>query len=312
MNHLLIFDNDGPAYRAELAEQGLTDLEIQVAADLGEALEIAPRADIVLGQPALVAKILSAAGRLRWVQSTFAGIEPLCTPDLRTDYQLTGVKDIFGTLMREYVLCYILARERSLLATHRNQQDRVWQRITYRSLADITIGIVGLGSIGRSIARTANHFAMRVLGMKRTAEQIDGVERLYLPSQIDLFLPKLDYLVLVLPDTAQSRNFISRKELQLMKESAVLINVGRGVTVNQEDLIEALATEQIGGAILDVFRSEPLASDNPLWGMENVVVTPHNSAYSFPAQVAKIFIDNYKRFVEGEPLRYLVDFKGGY
>lgn len=312
MNHLLIFDNDAPTYRTELEKQSLPDLEIWAAADLDEALEYAARAEIVLGQPALVAKILSQAERLHWVQSTFAGIETLCKPELRTDYQLTGVKDVFGTLMREYVLGYILARERSLLATHQNQLDRVWHRINYRSLADITIGIVGLGSIGKSISRAASHFDMHVLGMKRTADHVDGVERLYLPDQIDAFLPQLDYLVLVLPDTAQSRNFITGKELQMMKKSAVLINVGRGVTVNQDDLIEALANKEIGGAILDVFETEPLAADNPLWGMENVVVTPHNSAYSFPAQVAKIFIDNYQRFVEGESLRYLVDFGRGY
>ena len=205
MNHLLIFDNDAPTYRTELKQQSLVDLEIYSTTELDAALKYAPQAEIIFGQPALVAKILPMAERLRWVQSTFAGIEPLCKPGLRTDYQLTGVKDIFGTLMREYVLGYILARERSLLKTHQNQQDRIWHRIKYRSLADITIGIVGLGSIGKSIARAASHFDMQVLGMKRTADQVEGVERLYLPGQIDVFLPQLDYLVLVLPDTAESR-----------------------------------------------------------------------------------------------------------
>lgn len=312
MNHLLIFDNDAPTYRAELEQQNLADLEIYATTELNAALKYVQQSEIIFGQPALVANILPQAEQLSWVQSTFAGIEPLCKPELRTDYQLTGVKDIFGTLMREYVLGYILARERSLLATHQNQLDRVWHRIKYRSLADVTIGIVGLGSIGKSIARAASYFDMRVLGMKRTADQIDGVERLYLPAQIDAFLPQLDYLVLVLPDTAESRNFITRTELQMMKESAVLINVGRGVTVNQENLIEMLGNKEIGGAILDVFETEPLAADNPLWGMENVVITPHNSAYSFPAQVAKIFTENYRLYAEGLPLRYRVDFDRGY
>ncbi|MEJ2056314.1 MAG: D-2-hydroxyacid dehydrogenase, partial [Desulfofustis sp.] len=273
MNHLLIFDNDAPTYRAELEEQIVANCDVYATTELEEALQYVPQAEIILGQPALVAKLLPKAERLRWVQSTFAGIEPLCKPDLRTDYKLTGVKDIFGTLMREYVLGYILARERSLLKTRQNQLNRVWERIKYRSLAELTIGIVGLGSIGKSIARTASHFDMRVLGMKRTAAQIDGIERLYLPTQIDVFLPQLDYLVLILPDTAESRNFITGKELLMMKKSAVLINVGRGVTVNQEDLIEALENKRIGGAILDVFETEPLAVDNPLWAMEDVVVT---------------------------------------
>ena len=312
MNSILILDKDAPTYLAELELQNLADHDISATSELEEALEMVEQADIIFGQPALIADVLSNAGRLRWVQSTFAGVEPLCRKGLRTDYQLTGVKDIFGTLMREYVLGYILARERSLFKTYENQQHKVWHRIKYRSLADITIGIVGLGSIGKSIAGAADHFDMRVLGMKRTEDEIDGIERLFLPDQIDEFLPQLDYLLLVLPDTPESRNFITRKELGLMKKEAVVINVGRGVTIDQNDLIDALATRQIGGAILDVFDEEPLPPDNPLWRMENVIVTPHNSAYSFPTQVTKIFTENYHRFIEGRPLRYQVDFERGY
>lgn len=312
MNSLLILDKDAPTYLAELEHQDLTGLDISATSELDEALQMVEQADIIFGQPAMVADVLSNAGRLRWVQSTFAGIEPLCRKGLRTDYLLTGVKDIFGTLMREYVLGYILARERSLFETYENQQNKVWHRIKYRSLADITIGIVGLGSIGKSIARAADHFNMRVLGMKRTEDEIEGIEQLFLPDQIDEFLPQLDYLVLVLPDTPESRRFITRQELALMKKEAVLINVGRGVTIDQRDLIDALESRQIGGAVLDVFEEEPLPPDSPLWSMENVIVTPHNSAYSFPVQVAEIFTDNYRRFIEGSPLRYAVDFGRGY
>lgn len=312
MNHVLILDNDASKYRSELEAHALPDLEISTATDIDEALELAADVEIIFGKPALIADVLPHAKQLCWVQSTFAGIEPLCKPDLRTDYKLTGVKDIFGTLMREYVFGYILARERSLLATHQNQMDQVWHRIPYRSLADITIGIIGLGSIGLSIAKTAHHFDMRVHGMKRTAGNLDYIDSLFLPSEIEKFLPQLDYLVLVLPDTADSRDFIAAKELSLMKQSAVLINVGRGVTVNEHDLIQALSTRQIGGAILDVFTEEPLPQENPLWSMDNVVVTPHNSAYSFPAQVARIFADNYRRFIEKIDLLYQVDFGRGY
>ena len=116
----------------------------------------------------------------------------------------------------------------------------------------------------------------------------------------------------MLPDTPQSRNFISAEELSRMHEQAVLINVGRGVSVNQQDLAAALAAKQIGGAVLDVFEQEPLPPDSPLWAMENVIITPHNSAYSFPDQVAAIFCDNYLRFVENSPLNHLVDFNRGY
>ena len=312
MNHLLILDKDAETYLREVEPQNLPDLAIRTAVDSKEAQSHVSDAQIIFGQPALIAEILPQAQQLQWVQSTFAGIEPLCKPHLPVNYVLTGVKDIFGSLMREYVFGYILARERSLLTTHQNQRDKVWYRIPYRSLADITIGIIGLGSIGKSIAKTARHFDMRVLGMKRTADKLDDIDALYLPSAIDEFLPQLDYLVLILPDTADSRDFITAKELSMMKDSAVLINVGRGVTVNQRDLTEALVKKQIGGAILDVFVEEPLPENDPLWSMENVVVTPHNSAYSFPAQVARIFADNYRRYMDNRELLYRVDFSRGY
>jgi len=312
MNKLLILDSNASTYLAEISKRDLDAIETVGAVDEQEARQHASWATIIFGNPSLIAPILQEAKQLQWVQSTFAGVEPLCKADLPKNYLLTGVKDLFGSLMSEYVFGYILSRERSILATDRNQQKKVWNRIKYRSLADITIGVVGLGSIGRALARTARHFNMRVLGMKRTSGAVDCVDQLYLPSELGRFLPQLDYLVLILPDTAESRNFITSKELSLMKENAVLINVGRGVTVNQGDLIAALESKRIGGAILDVFEQEPLPSDNPLWEMKNVVVTPHNSAYSFPEQVVEIFCENYQRFSDSLPLRHVVDFNRGY
>jgi phosphoglycerate dehydrogenase-like enzyme len=312
MNRLLILASDASIYLTELNRRGLPDIEIVTAVDEKEARLHASSVNMIFGTPALIASVIHETKKLQWVQSTFAGVEPLCRPELPTHYLLTGVKDLFGSLMSEYVFGYILSRERSVLATAQNQRKKLWQRLKYRPLADITIGIVGLGSIGRAIASTAAHFNMRVLGMKRTSGQVDCVDQLFLPAEIDVFLPQLDYLVIILPDTDESRNFISSRELALMKDSSVLINVGRGVTVNQSALIAALESKRIGGAILDVFEEEPLPADNPLWGMENVVVTPHNSAYSFPEQVAEIFCDNYLRFVDGKPLRYAVDLSRGY
>ena len=312
MNRLLILDDEASTYREAILRRSLSEIEIVTAIDTDEAQQHVSSANIIFGKPALIASILSEANRLQWVQSTFAGIEPLCRPGLPKEYLLTGVKGLFGSLMSEYVFGYILASERSIIATDVNQQKKIWNRIKYRSLAELTIGIAGLGSIGRAIARTASHFDMRVLGLKRTPDKVDCVNQLYLPSELDVFLQQLDYLVLVLPDTAESRNFITSNELNMMKESSILINVGRGVTVNQRDLIAALDKRRIAGAILDVFEEEPLPPDNPLWSMENVVVTPHNSAYSFPEQVADIFCENYLRFVDGLPLRYAVNFSRGY
>ncbi len=312
MNRLLILDSDASIYHKAITAHGLPELEIALAVTPGQAQPHLSATRIILGTPALVAEVVAGAKRLQWVQSTYAGVEQLCRNGLRQDYLLTGIKGLFGTFMREYVFAYILGRERSLVETHRNQQQRRWSRISYRSLAGLTIGIAGLGSIGRDIAETARHFDMRVLGMKRTPGTVAGAERCFVPAEMDAFLPLLDYLVLVLPDTESSRNFISHKELKLMKPEAVLINVGRGSSVNQKDLVEALAGQQIGGAVLDVFEQEPLPQKSPLWSMDQVLITPHNAAYSFPDQVAEIFCANYRRFLAGTPLDHVVDFSRGY
>jgi len=312
MKRLLILDADAEIYRREIENHNPAGLELITAIDCTQADPYVPDAEIILGRPDLVSDILHRADRLRWVQSVFAGIEPLCKPGLRADYTLTGVKEVFGPLMREYVIGHIIARERSLFTTHDNQQQRTWQPVSYRGLAGLTIGIAGLGSIGRSVAETARHFGMRVLGMKRTADAVDCVDKLFLPHQMDEFLPQLDYLVLVLPDTPDSRGFIGAAELGLLKKSAVLANVGRGVSVNQQDLIDALEAGRIGGAILDVFEEEPLDPESPLWQMSNVVVTPHISAFSFPMQITSIFMENYGRYIADRPLVYQVDFTRGY
>ena len=312
MNRLLILDGEAPIYEAELRKKALPDLNIVTAQDAKAAQPLLREIDIIFGTPALVAEVVQHASQLKWVQSTYAGVEQLCQPGLPRSYLLTGVKELFGSFMREYVFAYILARERSLFETRENQQKKIWSRINYRSLENVTIGIVGLGSIGAQIARTAHHFDMRVLGMKRTAGRIDHVDHLFMANEMEAFLPQLDYLVLVLPDTMQSKNFISAKELALLPPRAVLINVGRGSSVNQADLISALERGQISGAVLDVFELEPLPEDSPLWAMENVIITPHNSAYSFPDHIADIFAANYARYIAGSPLDYLVDFNRGY
>ena len=312
MNRLLILDDDAPVYEAEVRKRNLPDLDIVIAENESEAEPHLSQAEIIFGKPLLVAEVVDRAPRLKWVQSTYAGIEQLCRPELPRNYLLTGIKDLFGSFMREYVFAYILARERSLLQVYRNQQEKIWSRLSYRSLADTTIGIIGLGSIGREIARTARHFNMRVLGMKRTDEPLDCVDRLFMRADMEEFLPQLDYLVLVLPETAGSRYVISEKEFHLMNSRSVLINVGRGSSVNQQDLIQALETGQISGAVLDVFEQEPLPAESPLWTMANVMITPHNSAYSFPDQVADVFCANYARYRAESPLEYSIDFDLGY
>ncbi len=312
MNRLLILTTDADDYSSLLCDSHLQDLEILSCSREEDARGVIQNCNIVLGDPAMVATVLDHARSLRWVQSTFAGIDPLCKKGLRRDYVLTGVKDIFGPLISEYVFAYILALERDLFQTRENQRNKSWIVMPYRSLRILTIGVCGVGSVGEHVARTAAHFGMRVLGFRRTQTECPYVERVYTGSSFGEFLESLDYLVLAIPRTSDTDHLIDSAALSKMKSSAVLINVGRGNAIAISDLVDALRDGTIRAAVLDVFEQEPLPRDSPLWELSNAFITPHNSAPSFPEDIVPVFCDNYRRFLENQPLHYVVDFEKGY
>lgn len=308
MHRLLVVTGDNESYLRLLSECNLPGLTIESDAGPRAAAEC----DLFFGEPRRIAPLVPAARRLAWVQSSFAGVEALCAPGMRRDYVLTGVKGVFGLSMSTYVFAYLLALERNLFAVRDNQAERAWRDLPYRRLSGLTIGICGLGDIGRHIAATAHHFGMRVLGYKRTPGAVPHVERVFSGDEFPTFLASPDYLVLVLPRTAATDGLIDRAALDGMKPSAVLINAGRGSAVNEIELAAALQQGRIRAAVLDVFATEPLPGDHPLWGLPNCFITPHNAARSFAEDVVPIFCDNYRRLSEGLPLRYAVDFARGY
>ncbi len=312
MNRLLILSADAPKYLALIEAADLPQLKIDIACDAASAAQMIADCNIILGNPYMVDGLLETAGQLEWVQSIWAGVNSLCVEDLRRDYVLTGVKDVFGPQMSEYVITYLLAHERQVFRIRDNQLKQHWQSVRYRHSRDITVGIVGLGSIGRHMARMIRQFGIRVTGLSRRGRPCDDVERVYTTDNIADFLAEPDYVVLILPDTPGTRNFINADTLRMMRPSAVLMNVGRGSTINEADLIHALQEGIIGGAVLDVFETEPLAQDSPLWTLPNVFVTPHYSALSFPEDIVEIFTGNYHRFLQDEPLLHIVDFELGY
>ncbi|UCH20820.1 MAG: D-2-hydroxyacid dehydrogenase [Deltaproteobacteria bacterium] len=312
MKNLLVLSAKADDYFNLLQEYNFPELEIVAYSSEDEARRSIRSSNIVLGEPLLVAKILHEARCLEWVQSTFAGVAALCAEGIRRDYILTGVKGIHGPLMGEYVFAYILAIERHLFETKENQTAKAWIDMPYRSLNGLTLGIAGLGSIGKQLAKTALHFGMRVVGFKRTPAEIPGVERVFDGSSLGEFLGLLDYLVLVLPRTAATNGLVDYEAFKKMKSSAVIINVGRGNAIVEADLIRALKNRLIRAAVLDVFEEEPLPADSCLWGLTNAFITPHNAALSFPRDIIQIFYKNYQRFLENKPLYYVVDFKRGY
>ncbi|MGS2723398.1 D-2-hydroxyacid dehydrogenase [Porticoccus sp. GXU_MW_L64] len=312
MYNLLIVSNDAEAYATHLRSKSLPDLEISIAENSEQAQGFIHNANIILGVPALVAPLLDKAANLQWVQSSFAGVELFCDSDIRTDYTLTGVKDMFGQSMSEYVFGYILALERNLFVARENQIKKHWKPIPYRRLDSLTIGICGLGSIGRAIAKTAAHFGMSVLGLSRSAKPVAVVENVYKPAEITELAQQVDYLVTVLPNTSATRGIIGRNVLDALGPKGVLINAGRGATVDEQALIAALQANAIRGVVLDVFQSEPLSRQSPLWELDNVFITPHNAAVTFAEDIVELFCDNYRRFQAGESLHYVVDFDRQY
>jgi len=312
LNKLLILSAEAEKYYSLIREADLQQLEIKAASDTDSARELIAGCNIVLGDPPLLSEVLASANSLAWMQSAWAGVEQLCRPGLRRDYVLTNAKGIFGPQISEYVMTYLFAFERRVFSMRSNQLNQRWKPLEYRPAKEITLGIIGLGSIGRELALTARNFGIRVIGLNRSGKPSEEVDTVYTVEDLADFLKEPDYVVLTLPATAQTKHLIHADMLKLMKPSAVLINVGRGNSINEADLVWALNEGVIGGAVLDVFDKEPLARDSQLWKLDNVFITPHTSAISFPADIGDIFIGNYHRFVQRNPLRHVVDFELGY
>ena len=312
MNHLLILAEDADNYLNMIRGADLPGLEIAAASERQQASGQIADCNIILGEPALISEVLSEATRVQWVQSSWAGVDRLCKLPVRTDYVLTGVKGIFGGLISEYVMSYLFGLERNIFEMRQDQKIKDWKPRPYRLAKDITLGIVGLGSIGLHLAKIAEGFGIHVIGLNRSGAACDHVDEVYTQNNLRDFLAAVDYLVLTLPDTAKTRHFINADTLAMMKASAVLINVGRGSLVDENDLESALQSGQIKAAVLDVFETEPLPQESALWTLPNAFVTPHIAAASFPQDVIDIFVKNYNRFIRNEPLLHVIDFERGY
>ena len=268
--------------------------------------------EIVFGEPSLIAPVIDRLTGVRWVQSTWAGVEPLLDPARRRDYLLTNARGVFGDLMSEYVFGYLLAHERKILDKHAAQQRGQWDATPPGTLRGKQIGLIGVGTIGAALARTAKHFGMRVKGYTRSSEGGAHVDEYFHGDDRLAFARDLDYLVAVAPNTAATRRLVDRELLAALPPRAVFVNPGRGSVVDEAALADALQAGRLAAAVLDVFQQEPLPADHVFWRLPNVLITSHTAALSFPADIAPIFIDNYHRWIASAPLRYRVDFEAGY
>ncbi len=312
MHRLLILSRHAKDYLRLIHAARLPGLDITAAASPQKAVDICPSCDIVFGEPSLVSGVIMQLPDLCWVQSTWAGVEPLLDPALRRDYVLTNARGVFGGLMSEYVFAYLLANERRILERHAAQAAGQWDKTPPGTLRGKKIGLMGVGSIGADLARTARHFGMTVRGYTRSSEACAEVDQYYHGTFLTAFASELDYLVNILPDTGSTRRIVDAALLSALPQRAVFVNVGRGSTVDEAALAEALQAGRIAGAVLDVFQEEPLAPGHILWRTPNVRITFHTAAMNVPEDIAGIFLDNYRRLLQGDDLRYRVDFERGY
>jgi phosphoglycerate dehydrogenase-like enzyme len=257
-------------------------------------------------------RLLPRAAKLRWAQSMGAGVERLTLPELPRRVTVTRVAGIFGPWMAEYVLGWCLWHTQRTELFRAQQRERRWRQVDPLRLHGATLCVVGLGDIGLTIARAARGFGMRVVGVSRSGRKVAEAERVCKARDLGKAIADADYVALTVPLTEATRGLIGAAELAALRPSAWLINISRGPVVDEAALLDALRGNRLGGAVLDVFDEEPLPQGHPLWKFGNVVLTPHISGPSTPAEIAPIFNDNLRRYLTGRALRYEVDRNRGY
>lgn len=261
-------------------------------------------------------EVFEKAKKLRWFQCTGAGVDSILPlRDKVGHITVTNARGIHGDIITDFVMAGVTMLHWNFRRFLREQADKQWNPRYVAPLADKTLGVVGLGSIGATIARRAKSAGMTVVGSKRDISvPVDGVDRLFSPDALMDLLPLCDFVVLAVPATADTAALIGSAEIARMKRDAFLINIARGNVVVQAELIDALRTGTIAGAMLDVFEREPLPKDSPLWDMPNVIATPHvaGSPINYTERVFSIFGDNIERFLNGQPLKNVVDLRRGY
>jgi phosphoglycerate dehydrogenase-like enzyme len=250
---------------------------------------------------------------LRWFHGAFVGMDhPIFREIAGRGVTITNSPGVSAQPIAQYVLAMMLRHAKKVPAWEQAQRERAWRRVESDELTGQTVALIGLGGIGAEVARLARAFEMRVIGMRRRAELPANVDELFTPERLHDMLAQADYLVLAAPLTSETQGLIDAAALSVMKPTAYLINVARGPMVVESALIDVLRSGKIAGAALDVFDQEPLPADSPLWSMENVIVTPHNSATSprLFDRGALVFVDNLRRYATGEQLQSVVDFAG--
>src|SRR5262245_51213320 len=310
---ILIYNPDeAPAYARTIRPPRGRSVAIHTATSEAEAVSVIGDIDILYGWK-FPASLYAKASRLTWHQVMGAGVDWALVPELPPSVVITRAPGVFGTWMSEYVLGWCLWVTQRMETYRAAQREQRWLgTLLPGRLRGATLTLVGVGDIGRTIARAAAAVGMNVIGVSRSGRAVPGVRRVYRAADLHRALAAADFVVLVVPLTPQTRGLIDARALAAMKSSAWLLNIGRGALVDEASLLEALGAKRIAGAVLDVFPREPLPPEHPLWRLDNAVITPHISGPSTPDELAPIFNDNLVRWLAGRPLRHVVERRRGH
>ncbi|MCM3748376.1 D-2-hydroxyacid dehydrogenase [Paenibacillus pasadenensis] len=275
-------------------------------------------AEVICGwSPAIERECLGEGGKLKWLQAWSAGVDKLPLEKLEhAGVLLTTASGVHPVPMAETALSMMLAFSRGLHLSIRSQSRGKWElREPYGELRDGTLAVIGAGEIGTEIGRLGQALGMRTIGVRRSDKAAPHMDETLPMERLHEALAQADYVVNVLPLTPETERVYGQKEFAVMKRTSVLINMGRGVAVDTEALVEALRSGAIGGAGLDVTDPEPLPEGHPLWTMEQVIVTPHmgGSSERYKERVTELFVHNLKNYLDtGRPARNIVDYERGY
>lgn len=316
----ILFDRDNLHFY--ISEDNLNSLretvpgvEIFMAPNETELLKKTTDADMLMvwarNKPATFVK---NAPSLKWIHSLLAGYDHLRIPEiLEGDFVITNTQGIHANPISEYVLAHILFKLKSLNYMARQQERVLWSKPWSDEVMGKTVAVLGVGNIGKEICRKCKLMGFKVIGYKRHYEEFEYVDELYTdPKDLNLMLSKADFVVDILPGSPSTEHIIGKEQFMAMKKGCYFINVGRGITVDHYALVWALQNGMISGCALDAIDPEPLPASSPLWGFQNVLITPHMAADS-PEYMNRAFAkinENFERLKKGEDLKYVVDLKG--
>lgn len=305
----------------DMVRSAVPGAEVSFAEDPGELINQGFDADILIcwstsGGHCIVEPYCNYAKNLKWIHAMSAGVEGITQSSIANipGLRLTNAKGIHGIPISENVVSYIVAHYRGLRRILENQQKHKWQRFVPEEAYGKTVAILGIGAIGKEIAKRCKAFEMYVIGVKRTMSEVPYCDEVLTADMMDEALSRADVVVMVMPFTGETYKILDGEKLSKMKKGAIFVNVGRGQTVDTDALVSALQSGQLAGAMLDAMDPEPLNDDSPLWNMDNVLISPHMSAETplYMDRAFEVFQKRAAEFLAGKPMKDEINLKTGY